>query len=154
MKEDKVTLSFVDAMCRAIHTALNSPDGSGLICFNPDPILRCLADGIASGASVFISKYEKRPYPTIYFNNGFTLHFRNGRNHGQALRGLHLKTFVLANKKMVDKGEQLNVEALRTIRTGCGYRLFNSSFDEYPDVYFDLGVLYAKTVIERRADNA
>lgn len=141
-------LAFGNAMIRAIHTALNSPEGSGLICFNPDTKLRCLADGIASVAFDLIAKYKKHPCPVIYFNNGFTLLFRNGRSHGQALRGLHFKSFVLVDKKMIDKSEILNAEILRTIKTGCDYGLFSSSFTGEPEFYFDLGVFYAKNVIE------
>lgn len=152
IKECDKTLKFAEAMCRAIHTALKTPDGSGLICFNPDPILRCLADGIASGASDFISEYRKRPCPEIRFNNGFTLHFRNGRNHGQGLRGIQLKTFILADKKMTDKSEALSAEVLMIIKKSCDYRSFTSSFDGYPDLYFDLGTYYAKTVISRGPD--
>ena len=141
-------LNFGNAMIRAIHTALNSPEGSGLICFNPDTKLRCLVDGIASVVFDLIVKYEKHPCPVIYFNNGFILHFRNGRSHGQALRGLNLKTFVLVDKEMLDKSEVLTAETLRTIKKGCDYGLFSSSFAGEPELYFDLGVFYAKTVIE------
>ena len=122
--------SPLDSLIKDVLRKIKSvPNGSGIVSASRQGYLRKIVEGIiaqlkSDKSKINISKWEKRPYHRLTFDNGFKIYFRPACFMGESYRGIHVDTFAIMYEVERIKNDKIWNEFYRTMKPGCDGRVY------------------------------
>jgi len=99
-----------------------------------DAIINQLSENENLAKSLIL--HRKHPHHHLKFSNGFTIDFRPAGFDGEALRGVHAKTFVIVEEAAKIKNRKVYSETWRAGKPGCVFKMYSVPDGDRSTVYF------------------
>lgn len=82
--------------------------------------------------------HRKYPHHHMRFSNGFKIDFRPAGYDGEALRGVHVKTFAIMDEAAKVKNPDIFKEFWRATKPGCSHKIYSTPDGDRSTVFFRL----------------
>lgn len=82
--------------------------------------------------------HRKSPHHHMRFSNGFKVDFRPTGFDGEALRGVHVKTFAIMDEAAKVKNPDIFKEFWRATKPGCAHKIYSTPDGDRSTVFFRL----------------